>query len=98
MKLTTTEIEYLKYFFDQVNISPEERIFIEEGFELCFNKKVPDNMKMKIDNYKKIPKAPKVPSIEPTLNDENYTLLNKKSGEFTSLSILINQLKEFSKS
>lgn len=58
-KLIASEIEYLRYFFDQVCISSEERAFLEEGFELCFNKAVPDHLKMKTpESAIKIPTLP----------------------------------------
>jgi hypothetical protein len=128
-KPISSEIEYLRYFFDQVCISSEERAFLEEGFELCFNKAVPDHLKMKtlepvikvptlpeselnkdtepslplpgIVEEVDIPKAPRIPSLKKLLLDNtqkgDYVLMHRGSGEHVSLSLLITQLKEMTR-
>jgi hypothetical protein len=45
-KEEASELEFLRYFYDQSSISVQERIYIEEGFELCFNRKVPKEYKI----------------------------------------------------
>lgn len=49
-----TELEFLRYFYDQASLSMQERYFLEEGFELCFNKKVPKDYKININDLIKI--------------------------------------------
>lgn len=51
-KKIASEIEFLRYFFDQVSISTEERAYLEEGFELCFNKVVPEHLKTEVNTSK----------------------------------------------
>ena len=60
--LEALEIEYLRYFFDQVNLTVQERYFLEEGFEMCFQKSVPSSLKMRTSNIV-IPSNSKVPNI-----------------------------------
>lgn len=103
-----TELEYLRYFFDQVNLTVSERYFIEEGFEMCFNAQVPSSYKMRrsvIDLFPTDPKTPniplppKVPDIEKLLDKvsaESYIVTDKETGENVSLSALINKLKVLS--
>jgi len=45
-KPEASEEEYLRFFFENANLSIQERIFLEEGFELCYNGKVPKNLKI----------------------------------------------------
>jgi len=100
------EIEYLRYFFDQVNLTVSERYFLEEGFELCFQKSVPSALKMRSSlnapiipadaKTPKLPPPPSIPDIHKLLNDvhsEDYILVDKNTGENMSLSMLINRLK-----
>lgn len=78
-----SEVEFLRYFFDQANITSKERLFLEEGFELCFGKSVPEHLKIKVDEKDtdpapppaeileeiKIPKPPRAPSLKELLID-----------------------------
>lgn len=57
------ELEFLRYFYDQSGISIQERIYIEEGFELCFNKKVPKEYKIDLQTL--------MNSLEQKKNDQN---------------------------
>ena len=99
------EIEYLRYFFDQVNLMVQERYFIEEGFEICFQKSVPSSMKMRTSSIV-IPESPKTPNIPPPPNNPkdfekllagvdsgSYIVVDKNTGENLSLSMLISKLK-----
>jgi hypothetical protein len=94
------EFEFLKFFFEQCNISLRDRIIIEESFEYCFNSKVPENFKINRDSIfniepdliSDIPKSPRLPSIPVDKNEvSNYTLNKDKE---TSLSDIIKKLKK----
>jgi len=106
-KPIANEIEYLRYFFDQVNVSPEEHILIAEAFEMYSGKRVPIQLIRSTDpspspqTYAEeliIPKAPYMPSISEFCLDKgdegDYVLKHKKSGEYVSIFSILNELKD----
>jgi hypothetical protein len=97
------QLKFLKFFYDQCNVSLRDRIIIEESFECCFNFKVPDSLKVnrylindtERDLISKIPKEPKVPNIN--LDNTNETHYNFNEEDATSLSDIILKLKKITK-
>lgn len=74
-KPEASEEEYLRFFFENVKVSVQERIFLEEGFELCYNSRVPKSLKLdltKEDSLMRIkdtypsPPPPHISSTAPT--------------------------------
>lgn len=92
------ELIFLKFFFEQAEISIERRAFIEESFEMIFNKKVPSNYKLNMDTYNKglknlkIPGAPKIPAELIKSIEEEYEVKNKADNTPVSLSDIITKL------
>ena|SRR5271157_2672788 len=96
------ELEFLRYFYDQCSLSIPERIFLEEGYSMCFNRAVPESMKIRRsilplkEVTPKIPPPPNLPHFNKILeliNTDNYEVIDKESGESVSLSMLIQKLK-----
>lgn len=73
-KPEASEEEYLRYFFENANVSVQERIFLEEGFELCYNGRVPESLKidlskeegLKVKDKDTVPCPPPASSSAPT--------------------------------
>ena len=74
-KPEATEEEFLRFFFDNARVPAQERIFLEEGFEICFNFRVPDHLKVNLmkvapDTARTVPAPPPIdliPSDRPTV-------------------------------
>lgn len=45
------ELIFLQFFFENVNLSLQERLILEESFECCFNYKVPEKFKLKQEEF-----------------------------------------------
>ncbi len=88
-KPEASELEYLKFFFDNAKVSVQERIFLEESFELCYNGTVPLALKAEVSVISKQPTIEQIP-LDNT-QDSDYDL---SSEEHMSLDVLIAQLKE----
>jgi hypothetical protein len=72
-KPEATEEEYLRYFFDNAKIPIQERVFLEEGFELCYNAEVPKALRIDLtqesqymDTRDTEPSPPMISSNTPT--------------------------------
>lgn len=53
-KPEASEEEYLRFFFENAKVSVQERIFIEEGFEICFNNSIPNTLKIDLNKEIKV--------------------------------------------
>lgn len=70
MRRIASEFEYLKYFFENANISSKDRVILEEDFELCNNCLVPESLKLNLKKDKEyMDSRTTIPVINPIILD-----------------------------
>jgi hypothetical protein len=97
------QLKFLRFFFDQCNVSLRDKIIIEESFEFCFDSKVPEDLRVNRDFINDterdltsdIPCPPRIPNIIlDKISEANYSLNEE---EKTSLSDIILKLKKITR-
>lgn len=97
----STELAFLRYFFENAEVSMDKRAFIEEGFEMIYNRKVPESYRINIEEYSRkikemeFPTAAKLPDAGLLLKslDEDYEVINKSDNSVVPLSDIIMRIK-----